>query len=104
MKKYLIFFIFCLFSLTIFANSTIKKVRLNNNPPQLVFDISSTVKPKYNSSYDEYNRLIFLEIEKVKMGTKLNSSSLSGKNIEKIDMIDYGSNVGFFIKLKKGSG
>lgn len=104
MKKYLIFFIFCLFSLTVFANSTIKRVRLNNNLPQLVFDISSTVKPKYNSSYDEYNRLIFLEIEKVKMGTKLNSSSLSGKNIEKIDMIDYGSNVGFFIKLKKGSG
>lgn len=104
MKKYLTLFIFCIFSLTIFANGTIKKIRLNNNPPQLVFDISSNIKPKYNSNYDEYNRLLFIEIEKVKMGTKLNNSNFIGKNIEKIDMIDYGSNVGFFIKLKKGSG
>ncbi|WP_432204848.1 N-acetylmuramoyl-L-alanine amidase family protein [Cetobacterium somerae] len=104
MKKYITFFLFLLFSLSIFANSSIKNIRLNNNPPQLVFDISGSIKPKFNTNYDEYNRLLFVEIEKVKMGTKLNSSKFIGKNIEKIDMIDYGSNIGFFIKLKKGSG
>ncbi|MGL5001300.1 MAG: N-acetylmuramoyl-L-alanine amidase [Cetobacterium sp.] len=104
MKKYLIFFMFCFFSLTIFANTTIQRVRLNNNPPQLVFDISTTVKPKYTSNYDEYNRLLFLQVEKVKMASKFNPSKLLGKSIEKIDFIDYGSNIGFFIKLKKGAG
>ncbi|MGL5175487.1 MAG: N-acetylmuramoyl-L-alanine amidase [Cetobacterium sp.] len=104
MKKYLIFLMVCLFSLTIFANGTIQRVRMNNNPAQLVFDISSQVKPKFNSNYDEYNRLLFLEIEKVKMNTKFNPSSYIGKSIEKIDLIDYGTNVGFFIKLKKGAG
>ncbi|MGL5089149.1 MAG: N-acetylmuramoyl-L-alanine amidase [Cetobacterium sp.] len=77
---------------------------MNNNPPQLVFDISTTIKPKFNSNYDEYNRLLFLEVEKVKMGSKFNPSKFIGKSIEKIDLIDYGSNVGFFIKLKKGAG
>ncbi|MGL4988848.1 MAG: N-acetylmuramoyl-L-alanine amidase [Cetobacterium sp.] len=104
MKKYLLFCVFCLFSLTIFANGTIQKVRMNNNPPQLVFDISTPTKLKYKSNYDEYNRLLFLEVEKVKMGYKFNPSKFISKSIEKIDMIDYGSNIGFFIKLKKGAG
>ncbi|MGL4970055.1 MAG: N-acetylmuramoyl-L-alanine amidase, partial [Cetobacterium sp.] len=42
--------------------------------------------------------------DKVKMNTKFNPSNFIGKSIEKIDLIDYGTNVGFFIKLKKGAG
>ncbi|MEG0068664.1 N-acetylmuramoyl-L-alanine amidase family protein [Cetobacterium sp.] len=102
MKKCLLFFVSFILSMTIFANntSTIKKIRMNKNPSQLIFDINSKVKPKFSSSYDEYNRLLFLEIEKTDMGTKFNGSNFIGKNIEKFDMIDYGSNIGFFIKLK----
>lgn len=105
MKKILTTFIFFIFSITtIFANSTINRIRLNTNPPQLVFDITSNTTPKFTTNYDEFNRLLFLEVEKTKMGAKFNSSNFVGKNIEKFDMIDYGSNLGFFIKLKKDSG
>nr|WP_307774813.1 N-acetylmuramoyl-L-alanine amidase [uncultured Cetobacterium sp.] len=102
MKKLFSFFVFLLISLNIFANANIKKIRMNSSPPQLVFDISSKTKPTYKTSYDEYNRLLFLEVEKANMGTKFYGSKFVGKYIEKFDMIDYGANVGFFIKLKKG--
>ncbi|WP_297599035.1 N-acetylmuramoyl-L-alanine amidase [uncultured Cetobacterium sp.] len=102
MKKLLLFFVSFILSMTVFANNTssIKKIRMNNNPSQLIFDINSKIKPKFNQSYDEYNRLLFLEIEKTNLGPKFNGSNFIGKNIEKFDMIDYGSNIGFFIKLK----
>ncbi|SJZ83757.1 N-acetylmuramoyl-L-alanine amidase [Cetobacterium ceti] len=98
-------FIFLLVSINLFCGTIkINKVRMNNTPAQLVFDISASSTPKYNTSYDEYNRLLFLEIPKGKMNTKFSDRPFVGKYIEKIDMIDYGNAVGFFITLKKNVG
>ncbi|WP_297405146.1 N-acetylmuramoyl-L-alanine amidase [uncultured Cetobacterium sp.] len=101
MKKLFFFIIFCLLSLSIFANSLVKNIRLNTTVPQLVLDISSKTKPKFTSSYDEYNRLLFIEIEKTNLNSKINMSKFIGKNINKIDVLDYGKNLGLFIKLNK---
>lgn len=101
MKKKIILFLIFIISLTTFSAS-IKKVRTNTNPPQLVFDISNKVS--YTSSYDEFNRFLFLEIEGATLETKIKPSNFVGKHIETFEAIDYGKNTGFFIKIKKGSG
>lgn len=101
MKKLSIFILFCLLSLSIFANSLVKNIRQNTKVPQLVFDISSRTKPKFTSSYDEYNRLLFIEIEKTNLNSRINTSKFKGKYINKIDVLDYGNNLGLFIKLNK---
>lgn len=106
MKRYLRLFIFFIVSFTIFSapNETIKSIDLSSFSKKLTFKLNTASKPKYNSSYDEYNRMLFIEIENVKMGTKFKESKYTGKYIESMSMMDYGKNVGFFIKLKKGVG
>lgn len=101
MKKKFVLFLFFLIAFTTFSAS-IKKIRVNNYPPQLVFEIDSKVN--FNSSYDEYNRFLFIEVDNATLATKINTTGLIGKNIEKFDIVDYGKNTGFFIKIKKGSG
>lgn len=102
MKSKITFLFFLFFSLNIFAHNTIKNIRMNSSPVQLVFDINSTSKPKYSTNYDEFNRLLFIEIPDTKMGSKFNEKKFIGKHIESFKLIDYGTHVGFFIKLKKG--
>lgn len=106
MRKYLNFFIFFLVSISIFSASenSIKKIKLSNWSSQLIFDINSKTTPKYTSNYDEFNKILFIEFENIKMGTKFSESKYTGKYIESMSMMDYGKNVGFFIKLKKDVG
>lgn len=106
MKRYLKLIIFFLVSFVGFSstNESIKNIDLSNFSKKLTFELNTTNKPKYNSNYDEYNRILFIEIENVKMGTKFKESKYKGKYIESISMMDYGKNVGFFIKLRKGVG
>lgn len=106
MRKLTSLLTFFIIALSIFCNDliTLKKVEMKNKPPQLVFELKSGTKPKYTVNYDAYNRLIFLEIDGAKYSGKFSDNKLVGKYIEKVDMIDYGNKLGFFIKLKKDVG
>ncbi len=96
------FILFMFFSINIFSDALITKVSLSRNSQQLIFNINSTEKPNFYTNYDEFNKLLFLELKDTTMKSGDNLS-LKGRYMEKLDMIDYGKNVGFFIKLKKGS-
>lgn len=104
MKSVIRVFMFLIISANIFC-STIKvnKVRMNNNPPQLVFDLSGS-SATYKSTYDEYNRLLFLEIPKATLNTKVKNSEFVGKYIEELNLINYGTALGVFVKLRKNVG
>lgn len=85
---------------TIFSfGSNIKKVRFNTYPPQMVFDLTDD-KPSYSADYDEYNRLLFLDIG--------NSGSYNGrvnnglpKYIKELKKVSYNKSTGYFLKLNK---
>ncbi|MBC2856069.1 N-acetylmuramoyl-L-alanine amidase [Cetobacterium sp. 2A] len=105
MRKIIKLVLFFLFTVGTFCNSVgIKNVKLGRNSSELIIELSAKASPKYSSSYDEYNRLLFIEVEKGKMLTKFDGKKFTGKYIEKIDMMDYGGTVGVFIKLKKDVG
>ncbi|WP_300359700.1 N-acetylmuramoyl-L-alanine amidase [Fusobacterium sp.] len=98
-KKILSILLFFLIAILSFG-SVVEKVRFNEYPPQMVFDLSQDT-PAYSTDYDEYNRLLFLDIGN-------NSSSLDKtlknglpKYIEKFQRVDYGTSSGFFITLNK---
>jgi len=97
-KKYLSFIIFFIFFSFSFS-STIKNIRFNKYPSQIVFDMDEQ-SPKYNSDYDEYNRLLFLEI-KNNGNRKFNLNNPLSKYIENIKQVNYNNSTGFFVNLKK---
>lgn len=92
--------ILLLFLMTVVSfGSTVKKVRFNTYPPQMVFDLTDD-KPVYSKDYDEYNRLLFLEIG--------NSGGYSGnvrnelpKYINDLKKVNYNKSSGYFLKLNK---
>lgn len=95
-KVFLMFLI--LFSVCF--SSTVKNVRFNTYPPQVVFDLDETT-PVYHSEYDDYNRLLFLEIgNEVPIYNKGVRNNLS-KYLESISDYRYVNSHGFFLKLKK---
>lgn len=90
-----IFFIFSLFSFS----SEIKDIRINKYPPQLVFDLDETT-PKYSFDYDDYNRLLFLEIGDT-FSNKKSPNNILSKYINKIQKVNYKNSTGYFLKLEK---
>lgn len=99
MKKFflsiIIFFTFFTFSFS----ANIKNIRFNKYPSQIVFDMDKEL-PEYDSDYDEYNRLLFLEIK----NNNYNNFSLNNplsKYIENIKQVNYNNSTGFFVNLKK---
>lgn len=97
-KKYLNFIVFFIFFSFSFS-STIKNIRFNKYPSQIVFDMDEQF-PKYNSDYDEYNRLLFLEI-KNNRSNQFNLKNPLSKYIENIKQVNYNNSTGFFVNLKK---
>lgn len=97
-RRYLSFIIFFIFFISSFS-ATIKNIRFNKYPSQIVFDMDSN-SPKYNSDYDEYNRLLFLEI-KNNTSSKFSLKNPLSKYIENIKQVNYNNSTGFFVNLKK---
>jgi N-acetylmuramoyl-L-alanine amidase len=78
----------------------IKNIKTSGN--SLIFNLESTVKPKYQVNFDTYNRLLFIQIDGAVMNSKFNEKTIVGKNIEKAVYNNYGNSCGFFLTLKKG--
>lgn len=97
-KKFLSIIIFLIIFVSSFSLA-IKNVRFNKYPSQIVFDMDKD-SPKYNDSYDEYNRLLFLEI-KNNNSNKFNLKNSLYKYIEGVKQVNYNGSSGFFVTLKK---
>lgn len=81
-------------------SSTVEKVRFNTYPPQIVFDLSADT-PHYTVDYDEYNRLLFLDIGNTGISRDKNVKNELSKYVEKIQRVDYAKSSGYFITLNK---
>lgn len=96
MRKLLILFLilgsFCF-------GGTISSVSEKGNKLSFIFTGSN--KSAYQINYDSYNRLIFIEFPDSNLSTKINDKNYTSKYVEDFSTIDYGSSVGFFIKLNK---
>ncbi len=98
-KKIWLMTIFIIMSVFI-QGSNVTNIRANTYPPQIVFDLDST-NPKYTMEYDDYTRLLFLNV-----GDKKSTYSKAVKNIlpshlELMSDYKYNNSHGFFLKLKK---
>ena len=91
----LLFFTAAVFSF----GSVVEKVRFNEYPPQMVFDLSEDA-PAYSTDYDEYNRLLFLDIGNASSKDKSTRNGLP-RYVEKVQRVDYGTSSGYFVTLKK---
>lgn len=96
MKK---FFILFLIVASFCFGGTISSV--NKSGSKLTFNFAGSNKSAYQINYDSYNRLIFVEFPGSNLSTKINDKNYSSKYVEEFSTIDYGSSVGFFIKLNK---
>lgn len=98
-KKIVALFIFFIVAIFSFG-SVVEKVRFNEYPPQMVFDLSEDT-PFYSTDYDEYNRLLFLDIGNT--GNSLDKRNRNGltKYIEKVQRVDYDKSSGYFVTMKK---
>lgn len=94
--------VFSFFSLNIYSSNILKDITLSRSGQQLIINVDGLEKPKIYDSYDEFNKLLFLELKNVSM-TGDNQPQLSSRYMERLDVVDYGESSGFFIKLKKGS-
>lgn len=70
---------------------------------KLSFAFSGSDKAKVNSSFDNHNRLLFLEFSNTNLTSKLNEKACLSKYVESFESVNYGDSVGFFIKLKKNT-
>lgn len=99
MKKKFISLMIFFITFTFSFSTSIKNIRFNKYPSQIVFDMDKD-SPNYHSDYDEYNRLLFLEIK----NNNYNNFSLNNplsKYIESIKQVNYNNSTGFFVNLKK---
>ena len=93
--------ILCLFTISIFSFGTkIKNVRFNTYPPQMVFDLTDGI-PKYSIDYDEYNRLLYLDINATGNSSQNNISNKLRNYISKIKTVNYNKSNGYFVELNK---
>jgi len=99
MKKKFISLIIFFITFTFSFSTSIKNIRFNKYPSQIVFDMDKD-SPNYHSDYDEYNRLLFLEIKNNNYNNFSLNNSLS-KYIESIKQVNYNNSTGFFVNLKK---
>lgn len=94
--------IFIFFSINLFSKGILRNITFSRGGQQLVINITSVKKPSVYDSYDEFNKLLFIEAKDISFNN-YNKPSISNRYMEKIEIMDYGKNTGFFIKLKKGS-
>lgn len=96
MKRiFILFFMLC--TLAFAGNIT----NVQNKGNKIVMSLKNFDKSQYQSSYDSYNRLLFLEFPKSPMTKKINTASFKNKYVESFETVDYGDGTGFFIKLNK---
>ena len=96
MKKLLILFL--ILSSFCFAG-TISSINEKGN--KLTFAFTGSSKSTHHINYDSYNRLIFLEFPGSNLSKKINDKTFTSKYVEDFSTVNYGSSVGFFIKLNK---
>ena len=87
----------------IFASSLIERIRFNETPQQIVFDIANNAVPVYMSMYDKDTRLLFLEIDNSKLGKSIEAAiEKNDEVIEKIESMEFNGKSNFFITFKEG--
>ena len=96
MKKFLILFLiigsFCF-------GGSISSVSEKGN--KLSFIFTGSTKSAYQINYDSYNRLIFIEFPGSNLTSKINDKNYTSRYVESFSTVDYGSSIGFFVKLNK---
>ena len=95
----LLFFILITFGFS--QQITLKNVRFNGNPPQMVIDVEGNIKPKYNINYDGHNRLLFVEFFNTKASPNLKNRIINGNYVKKVYIRRYSTSVGVFITFNK---
>lgn len=98
MKKIIILFILIG---TICFGANLNNV--SSSGSKLSFSFSGSDKAKYNTSFDNHNRLLFIEFSNTKLTSAINNRSCTSKYVESFESVNYGDSVGFFIKLKKNT-
>lgn len=96
MKYFFVLFLICV---NLCFGGTISSV--SESGAKLTFNFTGSNKSAYQINYDSYNRLIFLEFPGSNLSKKLNDKNYTSKYVEEFSTVDYGSSVGFFIKLNK---
>ena len=98
-RKIVTVILFLLMTILSFS-SVVERVRFNTYPPQIVFDLSADA-PAYSVDYDEYNRLLFLDIGNAGISRDKNVKNGLTKYVDKIQRVDYQNSSGYFITLNK---
>ena len=98
-RKIVTVILFLLMTILSFS-SVVERVRFNTYPPQIVFDLSADT-PAYSVDYDEYNRLLFLDIGNAGISRDKNVKNELTKYVDKIQRVDYQNSSGYFITLNK---
>ncbi|OQY42608.1 MAG: hypothetical protein B6227_01730 [Fusobacteriia bacterium 4572_74] len=101
MKKINLVLLFFILTTIGFSNQILlKNLRFNGNPPQMVIDVEGNIKPKYNISYDEQNRYLFVEFLNTKASSNLKNKIINGSYVKNIKIRKYNNSTGIFIFFK----
>ena len=99
-KINLILLFFILVTIGFSKQILLKNLRFNGNPPQMVIDVEGNIKPKYNISYDEHNRYVFVEFLNTKASSNLKNKIINGSYVESVKVRKYKTSTGVFIFFK----
>lgn len=106
MRKILLFLFLTVFSAVLFAmpQAVVNRISLGNYASQMVFYVNSATPPKFEEGYDEFNKVLFVKIDNATATNEAKRTPLSGRYIQGMQVLDYGDDVGFSIKLKRSVG
>ncbi|RUA09212.1 MAG: N-acetylmuramoyl-L-alanine amidase [Fusobacteria bacterium] len=96
-KINLILLFFVIMILSFSADITLKGMRFNGNPPQMVIDVVGNTKPKYKINYDELNRVLFVEFFNTKSLSTFKNRVINGSYVKKVEVRKYKNSTGVFI-------
>lgn len=99
-KINLILLFFILATIGFSKQILLKNLRFNGNPPQMVIDVEGNVKPKYNISYDEQNRYLFIEFLNTRASSNLKNKIINGSYVKSVRVRKYKNSTGIFIFFK----
>ncbi len=101
MKKIHLVLVFFILTTIGFSNQILlKNLRFNGNPPQMVIDVEGNVKPKYNISYDEHNRYLFVEFLNTRASSNLKNRIINGSYVKSVKIRKYNNSTGVFVFFK----
>ncbi|MCS5421492.1 MULTISPECIES: N-acetylmuramoyl-L-alanine amidase family protein [Psychrilyobacter] len=101
MRKINLILLFFILATIGFSNQILlQNLRFNGNPPQMVIDVEGNVKPKYNISYDEQNRYLFVEFLNTRASSNLKNKILNGSYVKNVQVRKYKNSTGVFIFFK----